>query len=88
MTPTDLYALRPCVLTFTPNNDIDQVLHYEVFKSAARDYDFRIVGGVTSQTASVHNYANVDIRAIREELKAKGLPAAEVDAFVEKYLTR
>ncbi|TAK98181.1 MAG: aspartate 1-decarboxylase [Rhodospirillaceae bacterium] len=86
--PQDLYALRPCVLTFTPNNDIDQTLHYEVFKSAAREYDFRIVGDMTSQAASVHNYANVDIRAIRDDLRAKGLKPAEIDSFVEKFLTR
>jgi aspartate 1-decarboxylase len=86
--PKDLYALRPCILTFTPNNDIDQVLHYEVFKSAVREFDFRIVSDATHQPASTHNYANVDIRGIREALKAKGIPAAEIDTFVEKYLTR
>jgi len=86
--PQDLYNLRPCVVTFTPNNDIDQVLHYEVFKSAAREHDFRIVGDTTGPAAGVHNYPNVDMRGIRETLKAKGLSPADVEAFVEKYLTR
>ena len=86
--PTELYDLRPCVVTFTPNNDIDQVLHYEVFKSKARDFDFRIVGDTSAQLASVHNYANVDIRAIRDDLEAKGLSAEAIDAFIEKFLTR
>ena len=86
--PSELYQLRPRVLTFTPNNEIDQALHYEVFKSAAREFDFRIVDGAANHTASVHNYANVDIRAICAELKAKGLSEADVKAFVEKYLTR
>lgn len=41
--PEDLYALKPKVLTFTPDNDIDQVLQYEVYKGPERDFDFRIV---------------------------------------------
>jgi aspartate 1-decarboxylase len=86
--PKDLYDLKPRILTFTPNNDIDQVLQYEVYKSKDREFDFRIVSDATHQPAATHNYANVDIRAIREDLKAKGLKAAEIDAFIEKFLTR
>jgi aspartate 1-decarboxylase len=41
--PQDLYALKPKVLTFTPDNDIDQVLQYEVYKGPEREFDFRIV---------------------------------------------
>src|SRR6478672_11921132 len=33
--PEELYSLRPTIVTFTPNNEIDQILHYEVFKSDA-----------------------------------------------------
>lgn len=85
--PNELYDLRPRVLTFTPNNEVDQVLHYEVFKSAERDFDFRIVDS-TANRAATHNYANVDVRAIRADLKAKGLADKDIDAFVEKFLTR
>ncbi len=87
--PEELYTLRPTVVTFTPNNEIDQVLHYEVFKSDARPFDFRIVdNGAAAQPASVHNYANVDVRAIRAALKAKGLSTADIEDFVAKFLTR
>jgi aspartate 1-decarboxylase len=86
--PSELYALRPTVLTFTPNNEIDQILHYEVFKSAARAFDFRIVDASATHAASVHNYANVDIRAIRAELKAKGFSESDAEAFIQKHLTR
>jgi len=86
--PTELYQLRPTVLTFTPNNEVDQVLHYEVFKSPARDFDFRIVDATGNRPAATHNYAYVDVRAIRSELKAKGLSDPDVEAFVAKYLTR
>lgn len=86
--PAELYDLKPKVLTFTPNNEIDQVLHYEVFKSAARDFDFRIVDATENCPAATHNYANVDLRGIRAELKAKGLAAPDVEAFIAKYLAR
>jgi aspartate 1-decarboxylase len=88
VSPAELYQLKPRVLTFTPKNEIDQLLYYEVFKSEAREFDFRIVDTKASRPPSVHNYANVDVRAIRAELEAKGLSDSDVDAFVEKFLTR
>lgn len=87
--PQALYVHRPKVVTFTPNNEIDRVLAYEVFKSPARDFDFRIVdrqGAVPA--AAVHNYPYVDMRAIRSDLKAKGLNDKAVDDFVARFLTR
>jgi aspartate 1-decarboxylase len=41
--PAELYDLKPRVLTFKADNEVDQILHYEVFKGAVRDFDFRIV---------------------------------------------
>jgi aspartate 1-decarboxylase len=41
--PEQLYSLRPRVLTFKPDNSVDQDLAYEVFQSEARDFDFRTV---------------------------------------------
>ena len=41
--PHDLYELEPRVLTFRPDNSIDQRLSYRVFESEARKFDFRIV---------------------------------------------
>lgn len=43
VTPDQLYTLRPRVLTFNPDNSVDQDLAYEVFKSDAREFDFRTV---------------------------------------------
>ena len=88
VTPADLYQLKPRVLTFTPKNEIEQALYYEVFKSDAREFDFRIVDTKASRPPSVHNYANVDVSAIREALKAKGMIDVDIESFVEKYLTR
>lgn len=87
--PEDLYTHRPRILTFTPGNEIDQVLQYDVFKSDAFDFDFRISDlGATGAPVSVNNYANVDLKAIREELESQGLDSAAIDAFIDRHLTR
>jgi aspartate 1-decarboxylase len=88
LVPEQLYAVKPKVVTFTPNNEIDQVLAYEVFKSTAREFDFRIVGVQGTKPAAVHNYPYVDIRAIRADLKQKGLSDAAVEDFIARFLTR
>ncbi|MCA0199276.1 MAG: aspartate 1-decarboxylase [Proteobacteria bacterium] len=86
--PQELYNLKPTILTFTPNNEVDQVLHYEVYKGPVRDFDFRIVDASDKIPAATHNYANVDLRGIRAELKAKGLSTPEIEDFIGKYLAR
>jgi aspartate 1-decarboxylase len=40
-TPDRLYTLRPRVLTFRGENEVDRVLTYDVFKGPDRDFDFR-----------------------------------------------
>lgn len=87
--PAQLYKEKPKVVTFLPTNEIDQVLAYEVFKSAEREFDFRIAGdrGVAGAGA-VHNYPMVDMAAIRRDLAAKGLSTADIDAFIARHLTR
>lgn len=43
MQPGDLYEASPKILTFKDGNEIDQILEYDVFKSDAREHDFRII---------------------------------------------
>ena len=89
LAPADLYTHTPRILTFTPGNEVDQVLQYDVFKSDAYDFDFRITDlGASGDAPRVHNYANVDLNAIRVELKDKGLDADTIDAFIARHLTR
>lgn len=88
VTPRDLYDLRPKIVTFMPDNEVDQVLEYEVFKSGQRPFDFRIVDKSVHQPASIHNYVDVDLRAIRGELKAREFSDSDIDGFIAKYLTR
>lgn len=86
-TPGDLFGARPKVLTFRPDNSIDQVLAYEVFESEDRAFDFRIVDEL-GQVDAPHNYAGVDVTAIAEELRQKGWSSAEADAFIARHLQR
>ena len=58
-----------------------------MFKSDAREYDFRIVDS-TTKGAATHNYANVDVTAIRADLKTKGIAPADIESFVKKFLAR
>ena len=41
--PARLYELKPRVLTFHPDNAVDQTLHYDVFAGDPHDFNFRIV---------------------------------------------
>ena len=86
--PKDLYDLSPKIVTFMPDNEVDQVLEYEVFKSEQRPFDFRIVDKSAHKQASIHNYADVNLRAIRGELKAREFSDTDIDEFITKYLTR
>ncbi len=45
-----LYNLRPKVLTFNAQNDVEEVLHYEVNETPKYPFDFRMV--IESQTRS------------------------------------
>lgn len=83
--PDRLYELKPRILTFMPDNQIDQVLLYDVFKSERRPYDFRIVDAASHQLESCHTWQSVDIAGVRADLKAKGWPDAEIDAFVAAH---
>lgn len=84
--PEKLYELKPRILTFLPDNHVDQVLCYDVFQSDI-PYDFRIVDAEKHTVADCHTWPNVDIAAIRSDLKAKGWASAEIDAFVQSHFS-
>jgi aspartate 1-decarboxylase len=85
--PEELYALKPRILTFLPDNQVDQVLMYDVFASEKRPYDFRIVDADRHTVDSCHTWPNVNIAAIRSELKAKGWNDADIDSFIRSHFT-
>ena len=71
-----------------PDNEIDQVLRYDVFRSENMAYDFRIIDAKTNKIEDCHTYPNVDISSIRKDLKQRGMEEGDVNAFIEKYLMR
>lgn len=85
--PEKLYDLKPRILTFLPDNQIDQVLVYDVFASEGRPFDFRIVDAERGALESCHTWPNVDVAAIRADLAAKGWARADIDAFVAAHFS-
>ena len=85
--PEELYALKPRILTFLPDNQVDQILMYDVFASEKRPYDFRIIDADRHTVESCHTWPNVNIAAIREELKAKGWKDADIDSFIRSHFS-
>lgn len=85
--PQDLYELKPRILTFLPDNQVDQVLYYDVFQSEQRPYDFRILDADKHTVESCHTWPNVDVAAVRADLRKKGWAEAEIDAFVQSHFT-
>jgi aspartate 1-decarboxylase len=85
--PSGLYDLKPRILTFMPDNHVDQVLYYDVFQSEKRPFDFRIMDADKHTVESCHTWPNVDIVRIRADLKAKGWTDADVDAFVQSHFS-
>ncbi len=85
--PGALYALKPRILTFLPNNEIDQTLAYDVFRSSERPYDFRIIDLDSQSQDGCHTWPNVDVAAIRADLQAKGWADDVVAAFIETHFS-
>ncbi|MFV3076758.1 aspartate 1-decarboxylase [Niveispirillum fermenti] len=53
ITPDQLYAIKPKVLTYHPDNSVDRVLEYDVFKGPERDFDFRTLDITDGRDAAV-----------------------------------
>lgn len=83
--PAKLYDFKPRILTFLPNNQVDQVLNYEVFASPSRLYDFRIVDADQNTLADCHTYPNVDVSAVRADLAKRGWKDEDIEAFCRTH---
>lgn len=93
-----LTQLRPVVLTFDADNQIDQVLRYEIYASAERRHDFRLVedGAAERQppasaprgrSAGARSVRSApDLAALRADLAGRGWTKADIDAFVRRHL--
>ena len=85
--PEALYGLKPRILTFLPGNQVDQVLQYDVFASEKRPYDFRIIDAADQSLQDCHTWPNVDVAAIRNDLKAKDWSDSDIDAFIRSHFS-
>jgi aspartate 1-decarboxylase len=85
--PEDLYPLKPRILTYLPDNAVDQVLYYDVFQSEKRPYDFRIMDADKHTVESCHTWPNVDVAAIKADLAAKGWSEADIESFVQSHFS-
>jgi aspartate 1-decarboxylase len=85
--PVRLFELKPRILTFLPDNKVDQVLLYDVFSSEERPYDFRILDAGKHTVDDCHTWPNVNISAIRSDLEAKGWAAKDIDEFIKSHFS-
>ena len=85
--PEQLYTLKPRILTYLPDNSVDQVLYYDVYSSEKRPFDFRIMDAASHDPDQCHTWPNVDIKSVRDDLAAKGWSADEIDAFVKAHFS-
>ena len=86
--PSQLYQIKPKILTFLPDNQIDQVLYYDVFASKDRAFDFRILDANTHDVDSCHTWHNVDLERIKSDLAAKGWGKDQIDHFVTAHFQK
>ena len=85
--PKALYDLKPRILTFLTDNQVDQVLFYDVHHTEQRAYDFRIVDADQHTVENCHTWPNVDISSIRGDLRRKGWAESEIDIFVQSHFS-
>jgi len=83
--PGDLYEMKPVVLTFTPDNQVDEVMHYEVTQTERNPYDFRIVRD-QRPLGSTRALGQVDVEALGAELRQRGMDDRAVADLLAKYL--
>jgi len=84
--PSALYAIRPTVLCFGADNQITEIMHYEVKHSAARAFDFSVHSeyGGAARERTLHA---VNIGALSDDLKARGLDDLAVSDLIAKHLS-
>ena len=82
-----LYGIRPAVLTFGPENRVDEVMHYEVKQTEARRYDFS-VRSERGSAAPTRQLGAVDIAALSQDLKTMGLGDLAVADLLSKHLSQ
>ncbi|EHP44787.1 aspartate alpha-decarboxylase [Cupriavidus basilensis OR16] len=82
---TDLYTLKPRVLTFGADNEVTEVLRYDVQESTSRRFEFSVhCEARTNETG--RRLVNVDFAALAKDLKARGLSDLVVADMLAKHM--
>lgn len=85
--PQALYDVKPRILTFLPDNQIDQILYYDVYQSERRPYDFRILDADKHTADSCHTWPNINVAQVRADLAARGWSDAEIGGFIASHFS-
>ncbi|GGY18513.1 aspartate 1-decarboxylase [Paludibacterium paludis] len=84
--PDELYAMQPVVLTFTQDNHVDEVMHYEVKETVNRKYDF-FIRRDERPLGENRTLGSVNVGELGDELKSRGLDDRAVADLLSKYLS-
>ncbi|MEN3161202.1 aspartate 1-decarboxylase [Tistrella mobilis] len=80
-----LHAIEPVVLTFTPDNQVDQVMRYRVRETERRRFDFALEMGERSAPAK-RPVNRVDLDAFTHDLRRRGLDDHAIADVVARHL--
>jgi len=83
--PAELYATCPTILTFGPDNQVEETMHYQVTKTATRAFDFSVHSS-WSETRNKRTLHTIDVNALSSELKSKGLSDLAISDLIAKHL--
>jgi len=82
--PDELYTTRPTVLCFGPGNQVDEIMHYDVKRSATRAFDFSVHSEYIEGARALHT---IELTALRGDLKARGLDDLAISDLIARHLS-
>lgn len=82
-----LYEIEPVVLTFDGQNNIDEVMRYQVYQTPERAFNFRIKREARPNSAE-RELVHVDVEALAADLKARGLDDRAIADVLSCHLNR
>lgn len=82
-----LYEIEPVVLTFDGQNNIDEVMRYQVYATPERAFNFRIKREERPNAAE-RALIHVDVEALAADLKARGLDDRAIADVLSCHLNR
>jgi len=84
--PDELYTAHPTVLCFGADNQIDERMRYEVKRTATRAFTFNVHSEYANGTCE-RTPQRIDLVALKNDLKAKGLDDLAISDLVARHLS-